>query len=401
VRRGWAVAAALVGACGPPVVATAPGPSAALSVSGAPGGSAAPEGPASAPGSAASSSGLAAGMKPHTGAWLESDALQVFPEHALMISPGHLRLRRDEPLRLEGGYDPVIRPMEVAVVAHDGESSRIVFETREVRLLFWATEQAFEPVPVRPQRLALKPGQYPKGPVEMAARDELGVWVMPGWYETPLERRDGWRQVSVNDMSIKVKGWLDESQFGAFFRRLSRDNSRTRGGVMGGARLLASPTGPVLMTLPLEPGGSWTGAFEDVGPAVPGFVHVRYAGRESVIQALVRTAEFTSSISSSFSSSGRVSMRRGVRGMPPRLQVLEAGTLLYDGPGGEPIGRILRSMEIPDRADPTVDRGLRRVEVPLSELGLLPAWVEATALKPLPAPPASASASGSASAGIR
>lgn len=91
-------------------------------------------------------------------------------------------------------------------------------------------------------------------------------------------------------------------------------------------------------------------------------------------------------------------MGRSGRGrrLPVALEI-EAGAMLWDGPRGEVVGRVLKPLAIPDRIERQVSEGRRRVEVPMDEVGAVKVWVEERSLRPY-SPPVPASASASASA---
>lgn len=401
-----AFAACCLFACGVASLSTPPPPTQASGGDGTPGaaGSSGTGVPSVSEAAVPSAASAPERLRPYQGAFLATDADRVFPERAFLVRPRSLRLRRGSDEAPTDGFDEMTSQRPVVVVEKDAQAIRILFEVGAARMLFWAAPGAFTPVPVKPTRLALRPGVYPQGPPSDPQRDEVGVWVMPGWYPTALSTKDGWVEIEVNDTDIKARGWLDSSTFGPVYIPQTASSARHHAGVLEGAWLLASPHGhPIARVRAPEdeaPGvNRW---FEEVGPPIQGFRRVRYGGRYAWMQgyvanALFRPPESGASYGRGYGDTG-YSVRSPKR-TPITLQV-EPGTDLFDAPDGDLCGRARGVLRVPDRLPLRVEGGRRQIEVPMNEVGYVRVWADATRVGPIPATSASASAAPSTSASV-
>ena len=349
-------------------------------------------------GAASSSAGGAAapGFRSYQGAFLARDAGKAFPRRARLRRGGPLGLRRGERGALRDGYDAALFAHEMVVVEEEGEAIRFVYERGSVAVLFWSDASAFEPVPLKPTRLALRPGVYPQGVAGDPGKDEVGVWVGPGWYEEPLRRQEGWAEVEVTDHDLRARGWLDTSGFGAVFTPRPVEGIRSHGGVPHGAWFVAGLGARVGRLAPLEGGEqgvSWW--VEAVGPPVGALRPVRYAGERSWMRGYVAAALFQEPHAGMGFGRGGTGYGYATR---TRLKLatplrLENGAELFDGPAGDLCGMTRAPLPIPDRIPQRVEGGRREVEVSLGELGLVRLWVDPAKVAPAEAPAASASAS--------
>jgi hypothetical protein len=311
-----------------------------------------------------------------------------------------LRLRRDAAEGPADRLDVFTSPREVVVVEKTPEAVRFVLEFSAIRLLFWAAPGAFRPVPLQPARLALRPGVYPQGPPGDPERDQVGVWVMPGWDGAPLARKEPWIEVEVREMDLQARGWLDTSSFGPVFTPQPAPGVSDHVGVLQGAWLLESPRGARIARV-TPPDGDPPGFnrwFDDLGSPVRGFRRVRYGGYRGWILGYVPEGFFRPREARTGYGRGyghRVYGVRTAKRLALTLQVA-AGVDLFDAPRGDLCGRTRAPLLIPDRLPPRVEGGRREIEVPLNEAGYARVWVEET--KVSPAPPPSASAAPSASA---
>jgi hypothetical protein len=337
-------------------------------------------------------------LRPYQGAFLATDADRVFPERAFLARTRSLRLRRGSDEAPTDGFDEMTSPRPVTVVEKDAQAIRILFEVGAARMLFWAAPGAFALVPGKPTRLALRPGVYPQGPPGDPQRDEVGVWVMPGWRPIPLSSKDGWVEIEVNDTDIKARGWLDSSAFEPVYTPETARPAKYHAGVVEGAWLLASPRGSVIAQV-RAPEGEVPGVnrwFEGVGPPIQGFRLVRYGGRHAWMQgyvanALFRPPEGGTSYGRGYGDTGYGT--RSPKKAPLELQV-EPGTDLFDAPDGDLCGRTRGVLRVPDRHPLRVEGGRRQIEVPMNEVGYVRVWVDEKRVGLIPA----ASASGAPSA---
>lgn len=335
-------------------------------------------------------------LRPYQGAFLATDADRAFPERAFLAQTRSLRLRRGSDEAPTDGFNEMTSTRPVVVVEKDAQAIRILFDVGAARMLFWAAPGAFTPAPVKPTRLALRPGVYPQGPPGDPQRDEVGVWVVPGWHPTTLSSKDGWIEVEVNDADIKARGWLDSSTFGPVYTPEPARSVKTHAGVVEGAWLLESPRGAVIARV-RAPEGEAPGInrwFEGVGPPIQGFRLVRYGGRHAWMQGYVANALFRPPESGASYGRGYGDTGYGIRSpkkATPKLQV-EPNTDLFDAPDGDLCGRTRGALRVPDRLPLRVESGRRQIEVPMNEVGYVRVWVDETRVGPIPA----ASASGSA-----
>ncbi len=340
-------------------------------------------------------------LRPYQGAFLADDVGAAFPERAILERTASLRLRRDAPEGLADRLDPLTSPRVVVVVEKTPEAIRFVLDHSAVRMLFWAAPGAFRPVPLKPARLALRPGVYPEGPPGDPERDQVGVWVVPGWDGEPLSRKDPWIEVEVRDMELRARGWLDTSSFGVVFTPEPAPGVRDHVGVLQGAWLLESPRGARIarVTPPDGEPPSINRWFDDLGSPVRGFRRVRYGGYRSWIQGYVLEGFFRPTEPRTGYGRGHGHRVYGVRTgkrLPLTLRVA-AGVDLFDAPRGDLCGRTRAPLLIPDRLPRRVEAGRREIEVPLYEAGYARVWVEEAKVSEAP-PEASASAAPSASA---
>jgi hypothetical protein len=339
-------------------------------------------------------------LRPYQGAFLADDVGAAFPERAVLERTSSLRLRRDAPEGTADRLEQLTFPRVVVVVEKEQDAVRFVLEYSAVRMLFWAALGAFRPVPLKPARLALRPGVYPQGPPGDPERDQVGVWVVPGWHDEPLYRQDPWIEVEVRDMELRARGWLDTSSFGVVFTPEPAPSVRDHVGVLQGAWLLESPRGARIARV-TPPDGNPPGInrwFDDLGSPIRGFRRVRYGGYSTWIQGYVSEDLFRYAVPRTGYGRGQghhVEAVRTAKRLPLTLRVV-ARADLFDAPRGDLCGRNRAPLLIPDRLPRRVEAGRREIEVPLYEVGYARVWVEEGKVSEAP-PEASAFASPSAS----
>jgi hypothetical protein len=325
-------------------------------------------------------------LRRYTGGFLADDAAAMFPHRAWLARSGPLRLRRGGP-PLDAGPPRPLPPFELVVVEQSEGLTRLVYEETSLRLLVWAPDDALESVPVADTRLALRPRELPAGP---AGAPEVGVWLMPGMRLSVVGRSEGWLEVAVEESGFQARGWVSEASLGKVFQP-STLRMTTHAGVREGARLLASPSGPPLGRFPLTPGepagiNHWV---EPVGAPTRGFQLVRFLGFTMWARGYLPLYSYVPPEGGGYGRGmrGRIRVRPAWGKVAPAAS-LPTGTSLFDGPGGEVVGRTRTPINIPDRLEHHDQGGQREIEVAVGGLGFVRVWVDVAQMGPLPPAPA-------------
>jgi hypothetical protein len=106
-------------------------------------------------------------------------------------------------------------PMEVDVIADDGDKVRVRVEQFGVRYAVWVERGALEEVPAQPLDLRASPGGPPTGAV-IASGARLAV----------TDTATGWRRVTWSTPWLVVSGWAPDAAFDEVYSRSGRASIR-------------------------------------------------------------------------------------------------------------------------------------------------------------------------------
>ncbi len=311
---------------------------------------------------------------------------RVFPQRALLRRGASLGFKPGGPAPRDG-HEEMLFPRPVVVVEQRDRMARFVVEIPGAALLLWAERSAFQQVPTVPTRLALRPGVYPQGLPWDPDRDQVGVWVAPGWNSPPLREREGWIEVEIRDMQLQARGWLDASKFGPIFEPVTPRRTEVNGGLLEGSWFRASGGVQVArFAFPEDRQPEVVWWVEPLGEPRGGVRKVHFSASQTWVHGYVAQTLFKDPPEGTlFGRPGTFSSfsERGKKKLEMTLEI-EHNTDLFDGPTGALCGRTRQPLRIPDRLPLQVENGRREVEVSIGELGLMRVWVEVSKVHPAP-----------------